>query len=164
VRLYTLPPRSPRLKRAATNEPSFDQGRQTSRPWPLNLEDPMKTRILLTGATLALAGWFALAPARMLQSASLPSYQVAQNERHENERYENDQWYQGQQGHWYKEKEHNAWQFRSAGLVCDAQGSHCSRGRYLPPNGQGMVNPQDPRLYWACNRKGHHCHWAPRPR
>jgi len=117
----------------------------------------MKTRTLLSGAALALAGWFVLAPARMVQSASLPSYQVAQAQR-----YENDQWYQGQQGHWYKEK--NTWQFRSAGLVCDNQGRHCSKGRPLPPNGEGRVNPQDPRQYWACNRKGHHCHWAPRPR
>ena len=117
----------------------------------------MKAKTLLTGTTLVLAGWFALAPASMLKSASLPSYQVAQNQR-----YENDQWYQGQQGHWYKE--HNAWQFKSADVVCDAHGRHCSRGRYLPPNGEGRVNPQNPSLYWACNSKGHHCHWAPRPR
>jgi hypothetical protein len=33
---------------------------------------------------------------------------------------------------------------------------------YVPSNGQGMVNPRNPNLYWACDSGGHHCHWAPR--
>jgi len=33
---------------------------------------------------------------------------------------------------------------------------------YALPNGQGMVNPRNPNLYWACDFDGHHCHWAPR--
>jgi hypothetical protein len=33
---------------------------------------------------------------------------------------------------------------------------------YLPPNGEGMINPNNPNLYWACDSQGHHCHWAPR--
>ncbi len=36
------------------------------------------------------------------------------------------------------------------------------RRRYYSPNGQGMVNPRNPNLYWACDSDGHHCHWAPR--
>jgi hypothetical protein len=34
--------------------------------------------------------------------------------------------------------------------------------QYLPANGQGMINPRNPNLYWACDSDGHHCHWAPR--
>jgi hypothetical protein len=33
---------------------------------------------------------------------------------------------------------------------------------YGPANGQGMVDPRNPNLYWACDSEGHHCHWAPR--
>lgn len=36
--------------------------------------------------------------------------------------------------------------------------------QYLPENGEGMINPRNPNLYWACDSDGHHCHWAPRPR
>jgi hypothetical protein len=33
---------------------------------------------------------------------------------------------------------------------------------YLPPNGEGMIDPRDPNLKWGCDSDGHHCHWAPR--
>ncbi|MGD0289226.1 MAG: hypothetical protein ABSC63_06185 [Candidatus Binataceae bacterium] len=33
---------------------------------------------------------------------------------------------------------------------------------YIPANGEGMLNPRNPNLYWACDSEGHHCHWAPR--
>jgi hypothetical protein len=33
---------------------------------------------------------------------------------------------------------------------------------YLPRNGQGMINPRNPNLFWACDSDGHHCHWARR--
>jgi hypothetical protein len=72
------------------------------------------------------------------------------------------EWYWGQRGHWYKEK--NGYQFGSDGLVCNANGRDCRRGRYLPANGQGMVNGKNPNLYWACDSNGHNCHWARRPR
>jgi hypothetical protein len=71
-------------------------------------------------------------------------------------------WYWGQRGHWYKEQ--NGWQFGSAGLVCDNNGRNCRYGRYLPPNGQGMVNRKNPNLYWHCDSEGNHCNWARRPR
>jgi hypothetical protein len=35
-------------------------------------------------------------------------------------------------------------------------------GRRIPPNGEGMINNQNPNLYWACDSDGHHCHWARR--
>jgi hypothetical protein len=157
----------------------------------------MKVRPLLTGTTLALAGWFALASASTLKSPSLPSYQVAQNEQHERHqeqpahgrKNQNDEWYQGQRGHWYQENnrwqwrgappgdqwyqgqrghwynsEPNVWQFGNAGLVCNAAGCNCRQGGYLPPNGQGMVNRNNPNVYWACDSHGHNCHWAQRPR
>jgi hypothetical protein len=37
-----------------------------------------------------------------------------------------------------------------------------ARTRTLSENGQGMINPRNPNLYWACDSDGHHCHWAPR--
>jgi hypothetical protein len=36
------------------------------------------------------------------------------------------------------------------------------RRGYLPENGQGMVNPRNPNLFWACDSDGHHCRWARR--
>jgi hypothetical protein len=130
----------------------------------------MKVKTLLTGTTLALAGWFALASASTLKSPALPGYQVAQNEQHERNQGQRghdgknpgDEWYQGQQGHWSQEK--NGWQFQSQGLVCNSQGRNCRQGGYIPPNGQGMVNRQNSNLYWACDSDGHNCHWAQRSR
>jgi hypothetical protein len=75
--------------------------------------------------------------------------------------HEGDSWYWGQRGHWYKE--HNGWQFGSDGLVCNNNGRDCRYGGYLPPNGEGMVNRQNPNLYWQCDSNGNHCHWARRP-
>jgi hypothetical protein len=75
---------------------------------------------------------------------------------------EGDEWYQGQRGHWYQES--NGWRFGSGGMVCNDQGRHCRQGGYLPPNGAGMVNHQNPNLYWACDSDGHNCHWERRPR
>jgi hypothetical protein len=77
---------------------------------------------------------------------------------------EGNQWHQGQQGHWYNNGQRNGWQFQSNNLVCDNNGLNCGYGRYLPANGQGMVNPNNPRLYWGCDSEGHHCRWKPRPR
>jgi hypothetical protein len=42
--------------------------------------------------------------------------------------------------------------------------NYWQRQQYLPENGQGMVNPRNPNVYWACDSEGHHCHWAPRYR
>ncbi len=33
----------------------------------------------------------------------------------------------------------------------------------IPGTVDGMVNPRNPRLRWACDGGGHHCHWAPNP-
>ena len=74
-----------------------------------------------------------------------------------------DEWYWGQRGHWYKEPEPTGWQFGSAGLVCNNNGRDCRYGRYLPPNGEGMVNRKNPNLYWHCDSDGNHCNWARRP-
>ena len=99
----------------------------------------MKAKPLLTGTTLALGVWFALASASPLKSPSLPSYQVAQNEQHErhqgqpsHERKDrDDEWYQGQRGRWYQEN--NRWQWRGA------QGDQWYQGQrghwYSEPNG-----------------------------
>lgn len=35
-------------------------------------------------------------------------------------------------------------------------------GRYIPPNGEGMISNRNPNFYWACDSDGHHCHWARR--
>lgn len=36
------------------------------------------------------------------------------------------------------------------------------RRGYIPENGEGMINPRHPGLFWACDGDGHHCHWARR--
>ena len=72
-----------------------------------------------------------------------------------------DEWYWGQRGHWYKEP--SGWQFGSNGLVCNNNGRDCRYGRYLPANGEGMVNRRNPNLYWHCDSSGHNCNWARRP-
>jgi len=33
---------------------------------------------------------------------------------------------------------------------------------YHPANGEGMVDPRNPNLYWGCDGDGHHCHWTRR--
>jgi len=33
---------------------------------------------------------------------------------------------------------------------------------YHPANGEGMRDPRNPNVYWACDSEGHHCHWARR--
>src|ERR1700722_18632461 len=40
--------------------------------------------------------------------------------------------------------------------------SYQRRYQYILENGQGMINPRNHNLYWACDSDGHHCHWAPR--
>lgn len=42
--------------------------------------------------------------------------------------------------------------------------SNWQQRQYIPENGEGMINPRNPNLYWACDSEGHHCNWAPRPR
>ena len=74
---------------------------------------------------------------------------------------DNDQWYQGHPGHWYQEN--NGWQFATPDLICNNQGRNCRRGGYLPPNGEGMVSRENPRMFWHCDSEGHHCNWARRP-
>ncbi len=33
---------------------------------------------------------------------------------------------------------------------------------YRQGDGQGMLDPRNPNLFWACDSEGHHCHWAER--
>jgi hypothetical protein len=85
----------------------------------------------------------------------------------ENNRYvwrgaQGDEWYHGQRGHWYKQR--NGWQFASERVVCDNSCRNCRPGRYLPPNGEGMLNPENSNVCWSCDSEGHHCHWARRSR
>jgi len=124
----------------------------------------MKARSLLTGTALALAGWFALAPANMLKAAALPGNQVAQNEWNQGQRGQShhekqpnpgrylgsnkqdhdgdrDEWYQGQRGHWYHES--TRWQWRA-----DSGYNKGSRSYYGSAQGQhrqALIN-QDRRL------------------
>jgi hypothetical protein len=117
----------------------------------------MKIKTLLTGTTLALAGWFALASAGTLQNRSLPGYQVAQNDEHGNQERRGhdrkgwDEWYQGQRGRW--QHENNGWQWRGA----PGEGDEWYQGQrghwYQEPNGwqfgsSGMI----------CNAQGRNCH------
>jgi len=66
---------------------------------------------------------------------------------------------------WRWEREHDyyrAYPYAAPPAYSYAPGYGYRRYRYVPENGQGMVNPRHPNLYWACDSDGHHCHWAPR--
>ncbi len=156
----------------------------------------MNFRTMFAAATFALAGSIGIGwanstvgPTRGVVPA-LGGYQLAQdehNERHrdqhrqwdwyqgqrghwdrdkDNDQYrwrgdEGDQWYQGQRGHWYQEQE--GWRFGTAGIICNNQGRNCRQGGYLPANGEGMVSRTNPRMFWHCDSEGHNCNWARRP-
>jgi hypothetical protein len=60
--------------------------------------------------------------------------------------------------HWYQWRWHHYQDHSRAYAPGYAYGQ---RG-YVPANGEGMVNPRNSNLYWACDSDGHHCHWAPR--
>jgi hypothetical protein len=62
---------------------------------------------------------------------------------------------------WHRDHDHYVgapYAYRTAPY---APGYAYSRGN-LPANGEGMIDPTNRNLYWACNSEGHHCHWAPR--
>lgn len=40
--------------------------------------------------------------------------------------------------------------------------AYAYRHKYVPPNGEGMINRRNPNFRWACDSEGHHCHWARR--
>jgi hypothetical protein len=135
----------------------------------------MKTISLLAAIPLILTGWFAFAPTSFANAVTVSSFQLAQDEEHEEQEHEghghghhyghdrdaNDEWYWGQRGHWHHEN--NGWQFRSGGVVCNNFGTDCRPGRNIPANGEGMVSPNNPALYFGCDSHGHHCTWKHRP-
>jgi hypothetical protein len=115
--------------------------------------------------TKILSGMFALA---MGLSVAMPmrasaddwnhehhDHPVAADRMHHDEaRYHHDE---AQRWRWEKDHEHyRAYPYSPS----YAYGSR--PGYVVPPNGQGMVNPENPNLYWACDSDGHHCHWARR--
>jgi hypothetical protein len=70
----------------------------------------------------------------------------------------------------YRAHHHNAWRWNHyqdhdraypAPAYAYGQRGYGQRG-YIPANGQGRIDPNNPNLYWACDSDGHHCHWAPR--
>jgi hypothetical protein len=153
----------------------------------------MRARRLAAVTAVALIGWLASgmvgarAPASAFGSAALavgndsgyasPSggaihrvdwYQGQEGKWHEDRRGQwywhprgGDEWYWGQRGHWYRQP--SGWKFGTNGLVCDNNETDCRYGRYLPANGEGMVNRKNPNLYWHCDSHGNHCNWARRP-
>jgi hypothetical protein len=61
--------------------------------------------------------------------------------------------------HWYQWR-WNHYQDHSRAYA--APGYAYGQRGYIPANGEGMVDPRNPNLYWACDSEGHHCHWSPR--
>jgi hypothetical protein len=153
----------------------------------------MNLRTVFITAILALIGWVAVALASPrvgnVTSPGLTGYQLADNDdakhRDKDQAWDwyqgqrgrwykdkdkddwrwrgadNDQWYQGHPGHWYQEQ--NGWQFATPDTICNNAGRNCRRGGYLPPNGEGMVSRKNPRMFWHCDSEGHNCNWAHRP-
>jgi Ni/Co efflux regulator RcnB len=73
--------------------------------------------------------------------------------------------------HWWDRNHHEHWDHHNDAHYRDwawqRDHDHYRAYTYAPgygyhANGAGMVDPRNPRLMWACDSQGHHCHWAPR--
>jgi Ni/Co efflux regulator RcnB len=73
--------------------------------------------------------------------------------------------------HWWDRNHHEHWDHHDAHYrewAWQRDHDHYRAYTYAPGygyhsvNGAGMVDPRNPRLMWACDSEGHHCHWAPR--
>ena len=119
-----------------------------------------------------LSGIFALA---MALTFSLPVTASARDWDHDGDGYrhhhawrdhawrDSDDVYHSRNWRWEWERDHYRGYPYAPGYAYRAPGyGYGYRRGYLPPNGEGMVSPRNPRFYWACDSDGHHCHWAPR--
>jgi Ni/Co efflux regulator RcnB len=73
--------------------------------------------------------------------------------------------------HWWDRNHHEHWDHHNDAhyreWAWQRDHDHYRAYTYAPgygyhANGAGMVDPRNPRLMWACDSQGHHCHWAPR--
>ncbi len=73
--------------------------------------------------------------------------------------------------HWWDRNHHEHWDHHNdehyREWAWQRDHDHYRAYTYAPgygyhANGAGMVDPRNPRLMWACDSQGHHCHWAPR--
>ena len=119
----------------------------------------MNLKTIAMTATLALAGWIAIAWAKPLVGPTgstvrgLAGYQLAEDEDHHEKRGDKNRpwdWDQGERGHWNRDKDDNQWRWQGAGGDDWYQGQ---RGHwYREPNGwqfgtAGII----------CNNQGRNC-------
>src|ERR1019366_1977593 len=117
-----------------------------------------RTRIL--SAVCALVIGLSLAPPMRAAAADKDHGDHNRGHQHQAWRSDHDRGHQRRAWRWERDKNYSrAYPYTPP----PAYGySYWQRQQYLPENGQGMINPRNPNLYWACDSEGHHCHWAPR--
>jgi len=109
-----------------------------------------KRKKILTGIFALMIGLSVAAPMRA----------SADDWGHNRDNQRSSDQYQGRDSH------HHAWRWQRdndhyRAYPYTPSYAYGQRG-YVPANGQGMVDPRNPNLYWACDSDGHHCHWSPR--
>jgi Ni/Co efflux regulator RcnB len=116
-----------------------------------------------------LSGIFALV---IGLSMALPMRASADDYDHHNHHYNDHHWVRDhdrdRDDHYDHDRDrdahYNEWRWRTENDHYRAypNPAYAYRGRGIPANGQGMIDPRHPNLYWACDSDGHHCHWANR--
>jgi len=84
-------------------------------------------------------------------SVAIPMRASADEWNHDHDYHHHHAW------RWERDRDH----YRAYPYEAPPAYAYGNRG-YVPANGQGMVDPRNPNLFWACDSQGHHCHWAPR--
>jgi hypothetical protein len=99
----------------------------------------LKRKKILAGIFALVVGFSLALPMR----ASADDYHWSDRHHHEHDAHYHEWW-------WHRDHDHySAYTYQP--------------GRsYIPGNGEGMVDPRNPNLFWACDGDGHHCHWAMR--
>jgi hypothetical protein len=105
-----------------------------------------KRRKILTGIFSLVIGLGVAAP--MQASAANDHWWDRHHDKHWEENHRHDTHYH----EWWWQKDHDHYRAYSY-----APGS-----AYHPADGEGMRDPRNPNVFWACDSDGHHCHWAER--
>jgi hypothetical protein len=105
-----------------------------------------KRKTILTGIFAFVIGLSMAVPIRA--SADSDHWWDRHHDKHWEENHQHDTHYH----EWRWQKDHDHY---SAYSYAPGSGYH-------PANGEGMRDPRNPNLFWACDSEGHHCHWSGR--
>jgi hypothetical protein len=105
-----------------------------------------KRKKILTGIFAFVIGLSVAAPMRA--SADSDHWWDHHHDKHWEENHQHDTHYH----EWWWQKDHDHY----------SAYSYAPGSAYHPVNGEGMRDPRNPNVFWACDSDGHHCHWAAR--